>query len=193
MEKRYMIGVFATLICGAVVAVDSLKKSEMTKQSKEKSISQNCSYYYDYGRKQNLSVKTGEPVTINYHKRQVIGLKTGRIYDDFAYNDYVEYIREMNKYLREKGGHVRMVRCHEYLYIGKPRTTCLVDNETSCRYEIDRNFHYNTSKEKFFKIELFNRDLTPTGKTKMVPVEYYDEYSMELTGESLYEWTRGIR
>jgi hypothetical protein len=183
-----MFGILATIFCAGIATHAWIRNGRLSQEDKERSKRKGESWYYDYDKKVKRSVVSDEIVTINYHKDKVIGVKTGRVYEDIRAKRNTEWLKNNNISMAKHGNLCHIAFCPEYRqHNGKIATCCLIDNETGMRFSIDDKWYQKRKMEfpkadELFEINLLNWDLTPTGETKKISYRYWGNYATEFQG-----------
>jgi hypothetical protein len=184
-----MFGILATLLCGGIATHAWVKNGRLSQEDKKRSKANGESWYYDYDKKVKRSVVTDEIVMVDYYSDKVIGLKTGRVYEDIKAKREAKWLEDMNKSAAKRGCLCHYRFCPEYRqHNGEMSNICRVDNETGRRFSIDDKWYQKrrmnrTQLDELFEIQLLNWDLIPTGETKMVEYRYWWDYATEFQGK----------
>lgn len=154
-----ILGFIATTICCGATIKNDFDKERLTRESKTRSIKNKWTTYSDY-RKNHIkerAVSTNEPTTfqINNGHKQIVGLKTGRIYFDNEQN----VLDGQNAKLKRDGKKFFYKEFPQYTHNGMPKKL-KVEIDTGKAYcigycgkingkEMWHKIYYNTSTDFF--------------------------------------------
>lgn len=180
-----MFGFIAVLVSFVAVATDAGRVGGITAGNRSRAEKNGDVYYYD-GRNKMRSTETGEICMMDYHGGQkLIGVKTGRVYKNYAAEKTEKFMRECNARFEADGVPIYYRWCTPYTdNHGNMKFIHLFEKKTDrpfkvlCQYA--RKGKYNLPDEEHFTIVYLNENngMKSLNEYANIPSKWYLRYKM---------------
>lgn len=181
-----MFGFIAAIVSFVAVATDAGRVGNITAGNRSRAEKNGDVYYYD-GKNKMRSTETGEICMMNYCGGQkLIGVKTGRVYKNYAAERLEKYIKERNAEFEADGVPIYYRWCTPYTDVGgELKFIHLFEKETDRPFNVvSRNNlckkpypMYDDSKFTIVYLDE-NNNMKPLSEFNFIPSKWYLRYKM---------------